>query len=216
MKLDVIAVTYHQNEPLKGFINAFKSQTSPDWNLYIIHDGEDDEYHKIKQDLTDNDYLSQPNIILDHSPQKGANPWGHECRDYGMKKYIKSDSNILVHTNADNYYVPIFTQYLLDSFGMNPGLTFFYWNCIHSHENPANPKFYPAGAGSYSLLETELQHSYIDMGCVAVKNDIAKKVGFKHTEQAADWYYFNDLIDRMNEKDNNKIIKSKKILLVHN
>ena len=115
-KLDVIVATYHQDEPLKCLINCFKSQTSPDWNLYHIHDGEDDEYHRIKQTLVDDNYINQSNIVFDHTPKKSETPWGHESRDYGMTKYIEANSNVLLHTNGDNYYAPILVKYVLEQF----------------------------------------------------------------------------------------------------
>jgi len=37
--VDIIAVTYGQNEILKCFINSIRAQTSNNWRLVIIHDG---------------------------------------------------------------------------------------------------------------------------------------------------------------------------------
>ena len=56
-----------------------------------------------------------------------------------------------------------------------------------------------------------LSISNIDMGCVAVKTNIAKSVGFNTVGYAADWDYFNNIL-----KTNPSIIKIDKILFVHN
>ena len=64
MHIDIVAVTYHQDETMKCFINSLKSQTNPNWSLYIIHDGEDDFFHEMKKDLEDNGYLNDK-IVYD-------------------------------------------------------------------------------------------------------------------------------------------------------
>jgi len=219
MKVDIIAVTYHQDEPLKCLINSLKCQTNPNWNLYIIHDGEDDFYHNLKKDLQDNGYLTDQ-IILDHTPEKAKEPWGHVSRKFGIKKYIKEDSNVTVLTNGDNYHVPIFVDEVIQSFKSNPDLKFLFWNGIHSHENKGNhPAKYPRNAENYCLLEASLAYTCIDMASAAIKNNIVKDVGFNHVIHDADWHFFVDILQSNHFYKNtgkNLIIKTNKVLFVHN
>jgi hypothetical protein len=56
-----------------------------------------------------------------------------------------------------------------------------------------------------------LKISNIDMGCVVVKSNIAKSVGFNSTGYAADWDYFDGIL-----KTNPSIARIDKILFVHN
>lgn len=37
-RVDIVAVTYSQNQNLKCFINLIKAQTSSNWRLFLIHD----------------------------------------------------------------------------------------------------------------------------------------------------------------------------------
>ena len=204
--LDIIAVTFHQDEPLKGFINCIKSQTNPNWTLSIIHDGEDAFFHELKEDLIKNDYLNDERITFDHTPNKGDNPWGHGSRDYGMSKYLKSE--YLVHTNVDNYYAPVFVDLVLDELEDNPNVEFLFYDCIHSHHN-----YFLTPPGSYGHLTTLLQEGMIDMGCVVAKTEIAKKIGFRYDNKNADWFYFSDLLQII---DPSNVRKLNKILFVHN
>ena len=213
--VNFVAATYHQDLSLKCFINSIKAQTSDNWRLYIIHDGEDEFYHKIKKELEDQGYLNDQ-IVFDHTPQKAENPWGHLSRDYAVDKYLSGDENeVTVMTNADNYYVPIFVEYLEQVFEVEGYTNLFYWNCVHSHENGSNTAYFPPMTGRYSLLQAQLQHAMIDLGCVAIRNNIVKQIGFKHEEHDGDWFYFNDAISLIkNPKEEMK--KTNKVLFVHN
>jgi hypothetical protein len=53
--------------------------------------------------------------------------------------------------------------------------------------------------------------SKIDMGCVVVNSDLAKRIGFNSTIYNADWIYFDEIL-----KTNPSIHKIDKILFVHN
>jgi len=208
MHIDIVAVTYHQDIGLKCFINSVKCQTNPNWKLHIIHDGEDDYFHNMKKDLEDNGYLNDK-IIYDCKPQKADNPWGHESRDYGMEKYIKSvDDRYLIHTNCDNYLVPVMIDLILDSLADYSHCDFLYWDCVHSHDN-----YHLDPPGKYGHLRSLLQEAYIDMGCVAIKNSIAKSNGFKYNNKNADWFYFSDILQKVDQMN---VLKLNKILYVHN
>ena len=209
MHIDIIAVTYHQDIELKCFINSVKCQNNPNWNLYIIHDGEDDYFHKIKKDLEDNGYLDDDKIIFDCKPRKADNPWGHESRDYAMDKYIEAkEDHFLIHTNVDNYLTPQMVDLVIHGLQDLPKANFLYWDCVHSHDN-----YFLDPPGKYGHLRTILQEAHIDMGCVAVKNTIAKDNGFKYNNKNADWYYFSDILQKLTD---DSVYKLNKILYVHN
>ena len=60
-------------------------------------------------------------------------------------------------------------------------------------------------------MNTHLINGKIDMGCVVVKSEIAKRIGFNSTLYDADWNYFDDIL-----KTNPSILKIDKVLFVHN
>ena len=60
--IDIVAVTYGQNEILKCFINSIKAQTNNNWRLFLIHDGKNNELHN---DLRENGYLNENVIFIE-------------------------------------------------------------------------------------------------------------------------------------------------------
>jgi hypothetical protein len=192
--LDIIAVTYGQTDILKCFINSIKSQNNNNWRLFLIHDGKNDE---LRLDLENNGYLTG-NVIFVEYPER-TNYYGHILRKWALENLVTNEYVLI--TNGDNYYVPIMVDEVL---GKNED--FIYFDLVHSHENISNHN-----KSSYGHMKTILSISNIDMGCVVVRSEIAKSVGFNSTGYAADWDYFNKILEQ-----NPSIVKIDKILFVHN
>lgn len=192
--IDIITTTYKETNELKCFINSIKSQTNDNWNLYIINDGLNNNK---KQDLIDQGYLTKNIQFFEHPVT--TNNYGHSLRSWALDNIVKSEYVLL--TNADNYYVPIFVDEILKY-----NKDFIYFDLVHDHPTKNNHN-----QSSYGYMNSKLQRGCIDMGCVVVKSDIAKKVGFNHRDYAADWHYFNDIL-----KTNPSIQKINKILMIHN
>lgn len=193
-KIAIISVTYNQNESLKCFINSIKSQTNPNWVLYIIHDGYNED---LENDLKINGYLNDKVKFISH-PERTSN-YGHKLRKWSLENLELYDYVLL--TNGDNYYTPNMVDEVLkhDS-------DFIYFSCVHNHANKNNHN-----QSSYGFMDSKLKESNIDMGCVVVKSEISKNVGFNHISYAADWEYFNEILLR-----NPTVSKIDKILFVHN
>jgi hypothetical protein len=60
-------------------------------------------------------------------------------------------------------------------------------------------------------MNCKLIISNIDMGCVVVKSELAKSIGFNSVSYSADWDYFNEILST-----NPSIKKINKVLFVHN
>jgi len=192
--IDIVAVTYGQNEILKCFINSIKAQTNNNWRLFLIHDGKNNELHN---DLRENGYLNE-NVIFIEYPERTMN-YGHSLRKWALENLVTNEYVLL--TNGDNYYTPNMVSEVL-----NKKEDLIYFDCVHSHNNIMNHN-----KSSYGYMNSILSISNIDMGCVVVRTSIAKSVGFNSIGFAADWNYFSDVI-----KKNPSIIKINKILFVHN
>lgn len=192
--LDIIAVTYGQVEILKCFINSIKSQTNPNWRLLLIHDGVNEE---LRLDLEKNGYLGD-NVIFIEYPERTMN-YGHILRKWSLENLVTGDYVLI--TNGDNYYTPNMVDEVLSK-----NVDLIYFDCVHSHDNIKNHN-----KSSYGYMNCLLSISNIDMGCVVVKSNIAKSVGFNHTGYAADWNYFSEILET-----NPSILKINKILFVHN
>lgn len=193
--VDIIAVTYGQNEILKCFINSIRAQTSNNWRLVIIHDGPNPI---LRKDLRDNGYLSSNRISFIEHPVRTKN-YGHLLRKWSLENVIKNEYVLL--TNGDNYYTPNMIEEVSKR---NEDLIFF--DLVHSHKTKHNNN-----KSTYGYMDSELVCSRVDMGNVVIKSELAKKVGFNSTAFAADWIYFNEVLEL-----SPTIFKINKVLFVHN
>lgn len=202
--IEIIAVTYNETFALKCFIDSIRSQTSQNWKLHIIHDGNGKKFEDLKEDLISKKYVDQENIVLS-ATEKRYNNWGHSLREYGLNNRISNAEYIMI-TNCDNYYCPVLVEEIESAIKKEPD--FIYWDCVHNHKNANFDR--PDG---YGLLVSQLEYSKIDIGCAAVKSTIAEKIGFPYTNMDADWDYFRDCL---REANFDKLHKINKILFVHN
>lgn len=193
--IDIICVTYGQNESLKCFINSIKSQTNNNWRLFVIHDGYNNE---LRSDLSSNGYLVDDKVIFIEYPER-VNDYGHTLRKWGLETLVTSEYVLI--TNGDNYYMPTFIDEVVKR-----NEDFIYVDCIHSHKTPNNHN-----KTDYGLLDAKLSRGWIDIGSAVIKSDIAKSVGFNSTEFHADWVFFEELL-----KKSINTFKISKILFVHN
>lgn len=193
--VDIIAVTYGQNEILKCFINSIRAQTSNNWRLVIIHDGPNEI---LRKDLVDNGYLSSNRITFIEHPIRTEN-YGHLLRKWSLENVIQHEYVLL--TNGDNYYTPNMIEEVSKR---SEDLIFF--DLVHSHKTKHNNN-----KSTYGYMDSELVCSKVDMGNVVIKSELAKKVGFNSTSFAADWLYFEEVL-----KLSPTIHKINKVLFVHN
>ena len=193
--LTIIAVTYGQYESLQCFINSIKSQNNNNnWELWVIHDGVN---KKLKNKLKKSGYLNNKVHFIEH-PIRTKN-YGHILRKWGLNNINLLDYVLL--TNGDNYYTPNMVNEVLkyDS-------DLIYFNCVHSHESKFNHN-----SSNYGFMDCNLVRGNVDMGCVAIKSDLAKNVGFNDISFCADWTYFYQVLQK-----NPTITKIDKVLFVHN
>jgi len=186
--IDIIAVTYHHGSRLKCFIESILSQSCKNYNLFVIHDGPDEQFSK----------LSYPSVNLIQHPTRTFN-FGHQLRDWALQNIVQSEYVLI--TNGDNYYTPNMVEEV-----SKREEDLIYFDFIHHHDNPRNEN-----KSTYGFLKSKLENSYIDMGSVVVRSKLAKQVGFKSLEMGADWIYFNEIL-----KLNPSIAKIDKVLFVHN
>jgi len=193
--IDIISVTYNQNENLKCFINSIKCQTNDKWRLFIIHDGPNSQ---LKDELESYGYLVPNKVLFIEHPIR-KNDYGHSLRKWGVDNLASSE--YLLITNGDNYYTPNMVDEVLKI-----KKDFIYFNCVHSHKTPNNNN-----KQDYGYLDAKLHRGWIDMGSVVLKTYLAKNVGFNSVDFAADWFYFESIL-----KLKPSIHKIDKTLFVHN
>ena len=193
--VNIIAVTFNQNNILKCFINSIRSQTSNNWRLTIIHDGLNKE---LKNELVSQGYLNDEKIAFIEHPNRTEN-YGHLLRKWALENLELNDYVLL--TNGDNYYTPNMIEEV-----EKRTEDLIYFDLVHSHKTKVNHNQH-----TYGYMNSKLQSSHIDIGNVVVKSEMAKKVGFNSTRFAADWDYIDNIL-----KLDPSIYKIDKILFVHN
>ena len=67
-----------------------------------------------------------------------------------------------------------------------------YWDCVHNHKGNGN---FDRTCG-YGLLNSQLRHSWIDIGSVAVNAKIATDVGFSFRDFCGDWDFLKNAYNR--------------------
>lgn len=196
--IEVICVTYGQNWSLKCLINSFKSQTSQDWFLRIIHDGECKQFDILKDDLCKNDYLSDQ-VYLESTKER-FNDFGHSLRSHGLLNPIK-DSDFILITNGDNYYLPSLIENIQDTSILNPDAQFIFFDYIQKFDH----KIHNIPKDRFFCMHNKIQEGIIDMGSAAVSTKIARSTGFNYTSYNGDFLYFKDCLSDMSQENIHKI-----------
>ena len=199
-EITIICVAYKRYKNIHVLINSFLCQTLDNWKLLIIHDGPDSVMQEILKKYADeNDNIDYMFTDVRY------NDYGHTLRDMGIQK---SDTEYLMLTNDDNYYVPVFLEYMFKSIHANK-LDFALCNMIHSHNNPGVYFQQP-----YELFKSFPKKNYIDVGNFIVRTSIAKEVGFNDRSFDADGTFVDEIMHRYTGKI--RIGKLDNVLYVHN
>lgn len=188
--IEIICVTYDQDWSLKCLINSFKSQTNNNWFLRIIHDGGGIKFNSLKKDLSSNNYLSKQ-VTLE-STSKRFNDFGHSLRDYGLKNPIK-DSNFILITNGDNYYLPTFIDNIMDVFQAQPKSQFIFTDYIQKLDH----KIHKIPKDRFFLMDNKIAMGTIDMGSAVIGTKIAREVGFNDKSYYGDFHYFKECLNHI-------------------
>ena len=96
---------------------------------------------------------------------------GHHTREPGI---LAATGKWIVLTNMDNYFMSGWLHHVSQSFKPSVGLV--YWDCVHN-------------AWRWQSRPSKLARGGIDLSCVAVRDDIAKQVGFPFRDYDGDWDY---------------------------
>jgi glycosyltransferase involved in cell wall biosynthesis len=199
--IEVVCVAYKRYGPLKVLVQSFLNQTAPNWKLTVIHDGADAEFDRIMAALA----AEAPDKIKWRATGQRYNDYGHSLRDLGLKD---ADSDYVLVTNDDNYYIPRFIEILTEAI-QKSGADAVYFDMIHSHNKPGGRP-----QPSYCLFETDYKRHSIDMGAAVVRTELAKAAGFRDKTHDGDATYFEDVAKAKGKGF--KTYKVPRVMLVHN
>ena len=173
-------------------IPALLAQTYKDIELIVVYDG------PIPTESTNLITAFNDTRIHLYNTDKAANNWGHTPRNYGLSK-VSFNSDFVVFTGMDNYYMPTYTQELLMNFNIKVN------SAVYSD-------FYYNGR-NWDRVNCALKCGQIDCGCVMVQTEIAKKLQWKHVHYEADWAFIADII---REHGAHSIKRVPRSLYIHN
>ncbi len=171
-------------------ISSLILQTHKNWELILIHDGPSENGMK--------SYIPKDERIKYIETDKRQGNYGHPLRQWALNEFELGDYTVI--SNADNYYVPPFTEYMLKGFNHTAVATYC-MGTIHSYK-------------AWEVLPARLKRGYLDCGAVMVRSEIAKEVGWNNIkDHSADWFYFEDIANRYSWKS---FLPVKGTLFVHN
>lgn len=173
--------------------------------MRVIHDGGfDEEVEAVVKAFSE----MNPDvpISLEFSYRR-HNDWGHSLREIGLRE---SKSELMLITNDDNYYAPVFFELLLPHF--EKGADIVFCNMIHSHRSPFKDKpFSRPRELPYRPFVTQPKKNRIDMGSFIFRTDLGQKAGFEDKSFGADGIFFEKML-----KFNPIVVKVEEYLFVHN
>lgn len=175
-------------------VSAMINQTHQNWHLYLVHDGPSSlDIKGIVDAAKDN------RITYLETADRQSN-WGHYIRRDYLDRIKGSDFDFVFITNADNYHVPVYIEYLVRGFDEDTVATYCS-QMVHSYL-------------SWGIIECRLELGYLDAAGVMIRAEVACELGWKNIEaHSSDWLFFKSIIDKYGA---NKFKKIKGCLLIHN
>lgn len=192
-----ILPTYNRHKELRMALSSLEAQTNSDWKAIVVVDNNLEDtlsYFPEIERLFWEDWIHNNDRIRIQFMNQRSNDWGHTPREIGK---IQSDSQYVIMTGDDNYYMPTFVEELAKVGKDSPGM--IYWDMVHSHYD-------------YSYFKCSPAFNQIDMGAFATRTDLAKQIPLGK-EYAADGLFVENFKHMF---PNERIVKINKVLFVHN
>lgn len=186
--IEFIIPTYSGSNCIRTLLECLNQQTSKNWKATIVCDGQSAMTNQLVKDL-----LIPGKIDLISLPDGPHKDWGHTPREVGKNQ---STGDFIVMTGDDNYYVPSFVQEVSEH---TTNYDFIYCDMLHNQYD-------------YRPFITQPTLNYIDIGCFAIRGNIAKKIPLNKT-YSADGEFVQEYIKRYGTS---RVKKINKILYVHN
>jgi hypothetical protein len=192
-KVGIAVASYLNEQPrrhasLMCLLYALQAQTWHNWQCIVMHDG----HCKVTVPKID------PRITFVQAEERKGNH-GHPHRQATLNRLLDADCTWLLMTNDDNYYAPVFLEWML-MMACNPFVTdLVYCNMIHSHK-------------LWQHLHAHLRRGSIDLGSFMIHKDLARQIQFDDYSFAGDWAY----LEKAMQKTEKQIRKIPATLFVHN
>lgn len=179
-------------------ISSMIAQTYQDWELHLIHLGKNDYIRNLVEAHNDERiiYTEDTNCL----PGQWAHPIRQKYLQLMKENQIGLDSDYVLITNEDNYYVPTFFEMMLKPFSDVGVIATYCSDMIHSYK-------------AHEVINVKLEVGYIDCGGVVIRKAHAANVGWNDLSHSSDWIYFENI---MSAYGKDKWFKVNGCLFVHN
>jgi hypothetical protein len=127
--------------------------------------------------------------------------WGDHNRRVGLQMTFGDPGDFVLITNDDNYYIPRFIEYLFAEIEKG-GVGMVYCDFLHHTLH-------------YINMISQPKLNYIDMGAFVVDLELARSVGFNHSDSGADGKFCEECDARIKELGL-KSVHINKTLFIHN
>lgn len=180
MKVAIVCPIYNMYPQV---ISSMICQTYPHWELTLIHNGPVPT-RQIDQIVA---RYADPRVHLKIHPQE-TGLWGHPLRAWALEKMktreLMPDADLVVVTNADNYYAPPFLEQCVSALQSRPDAVAAYASkMVHNYLK-------------WDVITVGIALGTIDCGGVMLRKDIACDVGWRSFEHSSDWTFFADILTR--------------------
>jgi GT2 family glycosyltransferase len=202
-RIAVIVRAFQRYKNLPVLIHSFLAQTDPRWTLYVVHDGPDEPHAALMQPFV----RDHPNIRYQQTRTR-HNDYGHTPTSWALQNFVGDESHVLF-TNDDNYYMPVFVEYMLRTFDRKPETVMVASHCVHNEAVHHN-----GNRDTYGLFRTHFRPGYIDLGAYVTDARVAKAVGYNSTAFEADAVFVQEV--REKHPDPSGYVVLDHALFVHN
>jgi len=190
MKIEFIISSYKNPYNLMTILSCLKAQTSDRWVAKIYSDGPYYGYETIKNIFKDDPRYTYIELNGPHGD------WGNTARNIALRE-LKEEWVLM--TGHDNYYVPKFVEYFLNSVDSDD-VNFVYCNMTHDH----NDYLYP--------IYSSVQVGQIDMGNFMTRSKYSSQLTINSKSHTGDGEFAEEYVIRFGG-----VVKHiNKFLYVHN
>jgi len=180
---------------LRCLVASFQAQTWQNWKMVIVHDG---PVLGAENEAVMNGFEVTDKRIVVLRPEERKQQHGHPYRQLAIDTLVE-ECDWITLTNQDNYYAPVFVEWLLFVGSQTQGCGLVHCDMVHSHKY-------------WKPMETQPRYKHLDLGGFMVKHTIAREVPFDNFEFNGD----GDWINRLVAKAKNQVQHVPATLFVHN
>lgn len=187
--------TLQQERGLECLVSSLAAQTYGNWKALVVHDG---PVSPMRQPTLKNLTAEEPVRVEVWETAERKQQFGHPHRQAAVERLIKMGCEWIGLTNQDNYYVPVYFEWMLSA-AQAKKVPLVYCDMVHSHQQ-------------WKPMTTRPKRGQIDLGGFLAHKSLVERVRFDKFTFAGDGDYF----ERLLQAAKNRVEKVAATLFIHN